>query len=125
MKNNDQSVSASSASSAAHATEKQASPSVRDQIPATVDLDKVFNQYEYERRQAAEVSKKQAVTVTPNETAATSDSRKEEQMKLEMEQMIVKMRDYKAKDPSLFSQIWEQVKKVSDFNSHLRSWTFR
>ena len=34
------------------------------------------------------------------------------QMELEMMQMIEKMRDYKAKDPALFSQIWEQVKKV-------------
>ncbi|KAL8732122.1 MAG: hypothetical protein Q9181_004060 [Wetmoreana brouardii] len=37
---------------------------------------------------------------------------KEEQMAAEMRQMIEKMRDYKSKDPSLFSQIWEQVKKT-------------
>ncbi|KAK4691812.1 hypothetical protein P7C71_g5272, partial [Lecanoromycetidae sp. Uapishka_2] len=36
---------------------------------------------------------------------------KKDQMELEMKQMIEKMRDYKSKDPSLFSQIWEQVKK--------------
>ena len=40
-----------------------------------------------------------------------SDSTTKDQMELEMKQMIEKMRDYKAKDPSLFSQIWEQVKK--------------
>lgn len=47
-------------------------------------------------------------------TASTGDpdSAKKDQMELEMKQMIEKMRDYKAKDPSLFSQIWEQVKKV-------------
>lgn len=37
---------------------------------------------------------------------------RKDQMELEMMQMIEKMRDYKAKDPALFSQIWEQVKKV-------------
>ena len=35
-----------------------------------------------------------------------------EQIELEMKQMIEKMRDYKAKDPKLFSQVWEDVKKV-------------
>ena len=50
--------------------------------------------------------------------AADPDSAKKEQMELEMTQMIEKMRDYKAKDPGLFSQIWEQVKKVS--YAHLR-----
>lgn len=39
------------------------------------------------------------------------DTAKKDQMELEMKQMIEKMRDYKSKDPSLFSQIWEQVKK--------------
>lgn len=44
-------------------------------------------------------------------TAADPDTAKKNQMELEMKQMIEKMRDYKSKDPSLFSQIWEQVKK--------------
>ena len=35
-----------------------------------------------------------------------------EQIELEMKHMIEKMRDYKAKDPALFSQVWENVKKV-------------
>ena len=47
------------------------------------------------------------------------DSAKRDQMELEMKQMIEKMRDYKAKDPSLFSQIWEQVKKVSPSSCRL------
>lgn len=38
------------------------------------------------------------------------------QMELEMMQMLEKMRDYKAKDPALFSQIWEQVKKGQPAN---------
>ena len=42
------------------------------------------------------------------------DTAKKMQMELEMKQMIEKMRDYKSKDPSLFSQIWEQVKKVNN-----------
>jgi hypothetical protein len=33
-------------------------------------------------------------------------------MEAEMKLMLEKMREYKAKDPSLFSQIWDQVKKV-------------
>ena len=41
-----------------------------------------------------------------------ADSATKEQIELEMKQMIEKMRDYKAKDPTLFSQVWEQVKKV-------------
>ena len=50
-------------------------------------------------------------------------STNKDQIEMEMKQMIEKMRDYKAKDPSLFTQIWEQVKKVSDdhlvFNSYI------
>ena len=57
-----------------------------------------------------------------NETASSNkaqssntdpDTAKKLQMELEMKQMIEKMRDYKSKDPSLFTQIWEQVKKVN------------
>lgn len=44
---------------------------------------------------------------------AVGDSATKDQMELEMKQMIEKMRQYKAKDPNLFSQIWDQVKKVS------------
>ena len=84
----------------------------RDQIPSTVDPSHVFDQYEYQRRQA--VAKKQTSSISSSAaTGLNSESSTEEQMKLEMKQMIEKMRDYKAKDPSLFSHIWEQVKKVS------------
>ena len=60
-----------------------------------------------------------------NETASSNkgqsnnadpDTAKKMQMELEMKQMIEKMRDYKSKDPSLFTQIWEQVKKVNTSN---------
>jgi len=40
------------------------------------------------------------------------ESSEKEQMEAEMKLMLEKMREYKAKDPSLFSQIWDQVKKV-------------
>ena len=41
-----------------------------------------------------------------------SGSGDKEQMEAEMRLMLEKMREYKSKDPSLFLQIWEQVKKV-------------
>ncbi len=100
------------------------------QNPTTVDPSQIFNHYEYQRRQAsaeaarkaaeeaaarkAEATKPAVVAASVDAPAAeadTSASRKD-QMELEMKQMIEKMRDYKAKDPTLFSQIWEQVKKV-------------
>ena len=105
----------------------------------TVDPSQVFNHAEYTRRQAAAAAevaatKKAAEEAEAARTAATQsklpetngasvvacapgvepDSAKKDQIELEMKQMIEKMRDYKAKDPSLFAQIWEQVKKVSD-----------
>lgn len=106
----------------------------------TVDPSQVFNHIEYSRRQAAAAAEVAAVkkaaeeaeaariaaiqskpatpqTNGPSASGTEPDSVKKDQMELEMKQMIEKMRDYKAKDPSLFTQIWEQVKKVSD-DSH-------
>ena len=98
----------------------------------TVDPSQVFNHTEYTRRQAAaaaeaaavkravdEVEASRSSTIQPNVATSQvsgidSESSKKDQMELEMKQMIEKMRDYKAKDPSLFSEIWEQVKKVSE-----------
>lgn len=95
----------------------------------TVDPSQVFNHFEYSRRQAAAAveaaAAKQAAEeaeaarfaatqpkpATPQIDGTEPDSAKKDQMELEMKQMIEKMRDYKAKDPSLFTQIWEQVKK--------------
>lgn len=97
----------------------------------TVDPSQVFNHTEYSRRQAAaaaeaaaakkaveEVEASRSSTTQPNVATSQvnridSESSKKDQMELEMKQMIEKMRDYKAKDPSLFTEIWEQVKKVS------------
>lgn len=102
----------------------------------TVDPSQVFNHIEYSRRQAAAAAEAATVKKAAEEAeavriAATQpkpatpqasgisasatelDSVKKDQMELEMKQMIEKMRDYKSKDPSLFTQIWEQVKKVS------------
>ena len=88
------------------------------QIPSTVDPSQVFNQYEYQRRQVAAaaeaVAANKVINAKPDAPVRVDpDSSKKEQMELEMNKMIGKMRDYKAADPTLFSQIWEQVKKVS------------
>ena len=61
-------------------------------------------------------SRQQNGTASSNEGQSSNldpDTAKKMQMELEMKQMIEKMRDYKSKDPSLFTQIWEQVKKVN------------
>lgn len=101
----------------------------------------IFNHYEFQKRQAiAEASRKAAEEASakaiksahvttpaassapvPTPAAASavkgSAANKKDQMELEMMQMIEKMRDYKARDPALFSQIWEQVKKVKYFRN--------
>ena len=59
--------------------------------------------------QAAKAIMGASANANPNPNA---DAATKEQIELEMKQMIEKMRDYKAKDPTLFSQVWEQVKKV-------------
>ena len=70
-------------------------------------------------------SSQETLSWQQNETASSNkaqssnadpDTAKKLQMELEMKQMIEKMRDYKSKDPSLFTQIWEQVKKVNTSN---------
>ena len=64
-------------------------------------------------------SRQQNGTASSNEGQSSNvdpDTAKKLQMELEMKQMIEKMRDYKSKDPSLFTQIWEQVKKVNISN---------
>lgn len=108
-----------------------------DQAPKTVDPSHVFNHQEYQRRQAEAAAAKKAAEERARQAAEAEEARKateaaaalkrvseshsngatalevskEDQMAAEMKQMIEKMRDYKSKDPSLFSQIWEQVKK--------------
>ena len=100
----------------------------------TVDPSQVFNHIEYSRRQAAaateaaavkkaaedaeaaRISATQSKPNTPQANGTEPDSVKKAQIEMEMKQMIEKMRDYKAKDPSLFTQIWEQVKKVSNYH---------
>ena len=127
--------------------------SVQRPSPTTVDPSEVFNDYEHQRRKAADLAKAKAEeaarvprgqlqeTNLPHGTDSTGGPRPQSatsqrsdivqaaqaalgspsdtnaatknQMELEMKQMIEKMRDYKAKDPAIFSQLWEQVKKVS------------
>ena len=122
-------------------TNRQASKPVTPVEPqyTTVDPSQVFNHVEYSRRQAAAAAEVAATKKAAEETEAArivttqekspqvngtsivasvpsveSDSATKDQIELEMKQMIEKMRDYKSKNPSLFTQIWEQVKKVSD-----------
>lgn len=65
---------------------------------------------------ATTISTSAPARVSTSAFSAEEDSaaNRKNQMELEMMQMIEKMRDYKAKDPALFSQIWEQVKKVNN-----------
>ena len=109
--------------------------------PATVDPSQVFNMQEYQRRKVeadAEAAKKaaeqrkaqgqkptsSAAAMTTNNQPgppakqASADSGSKEQIEAEMKAMIEKMREYKAKDPALFSEVWEQFKKV---RSHICS----
>jgi len=96
-----------------------------NQNPTTIDPNKVFNEYEYQKRQAAiaaeaktnrekaEAEAKQVEQAAASKAPATQDeAAMKEQMETEMKLMLEKMRDYKSKDPGLFSQIWEQVKKA-------------
>ena len=105
------------------------------QNPTTVDPNQIFNHYEYQKRQAAiaaeaEAAKKRAAEEAEearkkteaakqiqqlsqaNGANGTSEEARKEEMEAEMRLMLEKMREYKSKDPTLFSQIWEQVKKA-------------
>lgn len=144
---------ASTGDSQVDSNNSRTSTPVGNQFPTTVDPSQVFNHHEYSRRQAAaaeaEASKNKVTmggqAATPvtgssqgtssrqqNETASNNkgqssnadpDTAKKMQMELEMKQMIEKMRDYRSKDPSLFTQIWEQVKKVNTRKSFLKAFS--
>ncbi|KAI9703783.1 MAG: hypothetical protein M1836_007553 [Candelina mexicana] len=47
----------------------------------------------------------------PAQSNMGSEQAEKENMEAEMRQMVERMREYQTKDPSLFSQVWEQVKK--------------
>ena len=89
--------------------------------PMTVNPSQVFNDVEYQRRQAAAAAEVEArrkaeearltPSISTSNVSGDVDLEKKNAMELELQTMMEKMRDYKAKDPSLFSQIWEQVKK--------------
>lgn len=118
-------------------------PHTASQNPTTIDPNKVFNEYEYQRRQSAIAAEAKAAKAAKDKAALEADARKrqaeqaearqkqaeqaataqkdesvKEQMEAEMKLMLEKMRDYKSKDPSLFSQIWEQVKKAQPPSSN-------
>lgn len=108
-----------------NAHQKSVSTNPTHQNPTTIDPNKVFNEYEFQKRQAAiaaeakanrekaEAQAKQAEQAAAFKALASQDeAAMKEQMETEMKLMLEKMRDYKSKDPGLFSQIWEQVKKA-------------
>lgn len=106
--------------------------------PTTVDPRSILNHQEYHRQQDTGAEKRRATNAMNTDDSgrtsrlsnqspaqevapplrtgvaspASSASGMKDQMELEMKQMIDRMREYKAKDPALFSQIWEHVKKV-------------
>ncbi|KAL8689378.1 MAG: hypothetical protein Q9218_004940 [Villophora microphyllina] len=121
-------------------SDSRTSISPEDQALKTVDPSQVFNQVEYQRRQAAAAETAKAAEVeearkateaatalkrvsegnqpSSNGTTMSSGSTSiEEEMAAEMRLMIEKIRDYKSKDPSLFSQVWEQMKKTQPANT--------
>lgn len=114
--------------------------STAPQYPTTVDPSQLFNHYEYQRRKTAAVtevltarraseavqalneqsnenppSRTGGATVSDEDAVHASPSERD-QIEEEMKTMIERMREYKAKNPTLFSQIWEQVKKVCAVN---------
>ena len=119
-----------------------ASPTNSDH-PMTVDPNQVFNQYEYQRRQAAAEARAKAMKDaakdgsqrkvvdsnslaskqpqpqtslnddSPTSMANSSKEKREAEIKATFGSLIGKMRDLKAEDPSMFSEIWEKFLKVS------------
>ena len=116
-----------------------------EQQPATVDPSQVFNVQEYRRRiaeaeaeavrKAGELRKNQGQKSTSTAPAmqtnnqsgsqakqASTEPGSKEQIEAEIKAMIEKMREYKAKDPALFSEVWEQFKKVCFLRSYISQW---
>lgn len=101
-----------------------------NQYPTTVNPNEIFDDAGYQNSRAAaaaaakaEAARKEAENAAAKKAEAEAsvndtagDSTTKTQMELEMKQMLEKMRDYQTKDPNLFSQIWEQVKKVQPPN---------
>ena len=111
-----------------------------NQSVTTVDPSHVFNDLEYQKRQKVIAAESEAAArrkadndmvaalgKAKEATSATTatlignigqadrekaEIEKKNQMEQEMKAMIEKMRDYKSKDPTLFSQVWEDVKKA-------------
>ena len=52
-------------------------------------------------------------TSGPNVKQSSAESGSKEQIETEIKAMIEKMREYKAKDPAVFSEVWERFKQVS------------
>ena len=54
------------------------------------------------------------VATGPQAKQSRAESGPKEQIEAEIKAMIEKMREYKAKNPALFSEVWEQFKKVNE-----------
>ena len=86
----------------------------------TVDPSNVFNDVEYQRRQAAIAAeansarkKAEDARLTAQAASDTKDieTGRRSQMELEMRTMFERLRDLKSTEPGMFSEIWEQAKK--------------
>ena len=88
--------------------------------PTTVNPTQIFSPPEPAPRKtmamATEAKTNKQASNTPQSSAAqmkaSADSQSRDQIQAEMKAMIEKMREYKAQDPSGFTEIWEQLKKV-------------
>ena len=64
-------------------------------------------------QQPAQATQPQTPTLDQSQSNhARTESQSREQIQAEMKTMIEKMREYKSKDPSGFTEMWEQFKKV-------------
>ena len=57
----------------------------------------------------------------PQAKQSRTEPGSKEQIESEIKAMIEKMREYKAQDPALFSEVWEQFKKVNESYSHAKN----
>ena len=91
-------------------------------LPLTVDPSQIFDQSEYDRRKQtaeqdvikAKQSSESPIVSPPAqiELHARSGSNPREDLAAEMRLMFEKMRELKSKDPTLFTEAWETLRKV-------------
>ena len=96
---------------AVNRAKKQTSQSSTIQQPQPTQLQQHQQQPQPQLQQSPQVAQLQNLNQDMNKHAR-NDSQSREQIQAEMKEMVEKMRKYKAEDPSGFSEIWEQFKKV-------------